>query len=139
MRMTERARAALAAALEARNEGLWDAMRGELQADGTEAAFWFAVSSPSVIGAVRAVMGELGAELRDAYDETALSAGFVTALPDGMLLWDSLTDAEIRGEAEPRAYGLAPQTYALSEFGPGAELFPIEIPAPPPPDPPAGG
>lgn len=133
MRMTERARAALAEALEARNDGLWDAMRGELQAESAEAAFWFHVSSPSVIGATAALLAELGGALRDAYDETTLSAGFVTALPDGVLIWDSLSDAEILGEAGPRAFGLAPQTYGASEFGPGAELFPIEIPRPPPP------
>ncbi len=137
MRMTERARAALAEALEARNDGLWEAMRSELQAESAEAAFWFHVSSPSVIGATAALLSELGGALRDAYDETALSAGFVTALPDGVLLWESLSDAEIRGEAAERPFGLVPQTYALSEFGPGAELFPIEIP--PGPEPGAGG
>jgi hypothetical protein len=133
MRLPEQARAALAAALEARGGELWDAMRGELQADGAEVAFWFAVPGPGAIPAVADLLRDLTAELREAYDGATFSAGFVTALPDGVLLWDSLTDAEIRGEAPPRAYGAAPQAYALSEFGPGAELFPIEIPVPPGP------
>ena len=126
MQIDEAERERVESVLERQNAGLWLKLASEVHYGGDEAPFWFLVSGPerlrAAVDAAMPVLHEASMQFRD----TKFTASFSEKKDDRQIIWEFLTEEELRAGTVKRELGTSPSSFKLDAY----DVF-----GPNPPDP----
>ena len=121
MKIDEKSRETIQAELERANRGLWLKLVSEVHYNGDEVYFWFLIDARNNLPDVyKAVSKTLSAYL-ESYVETKFNVSFNQKEEGHSILWDSISDEELRSGVLRRKLGNDPISRPLRDrdiFGP---------------------
>lgn len=121
MKIDEKSRETILEELERANRGLWLKLASEVHYHGDEIYLWFLIDNRNKLpDAYKAVSKALSVYL-DGYDETKFNVSFNQKEEGHSILWDSISDEELRSGVLRRELGSDPISRPLRDrdiFGP---------------------
>lgn len=121
MKIDETSREAIQAELERANRGLWLKLVSEVHYHGGEVYFWFLVADRQHLPDAYSAISKILSMHLGNYDETEFNISFNQKEEGKSILWDSISDEELRSGVLRRELGSDPISRPLRDrdiFGP---------------------
>ena len=121
MQITEADLQELQDALQKLNTGAWLQLAAEIHYHGGEAPFWFLISGPDRLEAAASIMLPILHQAALRFDGTKLTASFSEKKNGRRIVWDLVTEDEMRAGILDRELGDSPAFFKLHPwdvFGP---------------------
>ncbi|WP_155888450.1 hypothetical protein [Inquilinus limosus] len=121
MKIDERSREAIQAEMEAANRGLWLKLVSEVQYHGDEVYFWFLIDDERKLLEVYEAASAILSKYFGKYDDTQFNISFHQKSGGYSIMWDSISDEELRSGVLRQSLGSDPISRPLRDrdvFGP---------------------
>jgi len=121
MKIDETSREAIEAELERANRGLWLKLVSEVHYHGDEVYFWFLIADRQHLSDAYNTISKILLLHVDNYDETEFNISFNQKKEGKSILWDSISNEELRSRVLRRGLGSDPISRPLRDrdiFGP---------------------
>jgi hypothetical protein len=115
MKIDETSREAIQTELERANRGLWLKLVSEVHYHGDEVYFWFLIADRQHLPDAYKMITQILSTHIDNYDETKFNISFNQKEAGRNILWDSISDEELRSGVLRRELGSDPISRPLRD------------------------